>query len=509
MVQSQVMGIPVKSVTCMVTKSPVAYLSAPDCNLCPINGSSPALKQMRLGPKITETVKGKLSLGAKILQVGGVERIFKQLFNVSEDEKLLKASQCYLSTTAGPLAGLLFISTDRVAFCSERSIKLFPSPNGKPIRIHYKVMIPVKKIEQIHQSENVKKPTQKYIEDQVIGIPIKLASAAVGRESQRNRARGSLISYPDPANHHKHLFSSPSSGCFTFQQIRLGARFTETVKGKFSLGAKILQVGGVEKVFRKLFNVLEDEKLLKASQCYLSTTAGPIAGLLFISTNKLAFCSERSIKITSQAGDLARVYYKEQVIGIPAGSAAAYPVERRPRLLLEYPSSQQYMPTPANKSLTVNRMRLGTKITETLKGKLSLGARILQVGGVKKVFRQLFSVSEGERLLKACQCYLSTTAGPIAGLLFISTDKIAFCSERSIKLSSPEGKLVRVHYKVIIPLRKIKAANQSENVKNPSQKYIELVTVDGFDFWFMGFLNYQKAFKYLQQAISEAASDEH
>ena len=93
---------------------------------------------VRLGPKISETVKGKLSLGAKILQVGGVEKIFKQLFVVSEDEKLLKASQCYLSTTAGPIAGLLFVSTEKVAFCSERSIK-FSSPSGKSVRVHYKV----------------------------------------------------------------------------------------------------------------------------------------------------------------------------------------------------------------------------------------------------------------------------------------------------------------------------------------------------------------------------------
>lgn len=93
---------------------------------------------MRLGPKISETVKGKVSLGAKILQVGGVEKIFKKLFTVKEDEKLLKASQCYLSTTGGPIAGLLFISTDNVAFCSERSMKL-SSPNGQSVRVHYKV----------------------------------------------------------------------------------------------------------------------------------------------------------------------------------------------------------------------------------------------------------------------------------------------------------------------------------------------------------------------------------
>ncbi|KAJ6305338.1 hypothetical protein OIU78_020804 [Salix suchowensis] len=95
-------------------------------------------EHVRLGSKITETVKGKLSLGAKILQEGGVEKTFKQLFAVSEDEKLMKASQSYLSTTAGPIAGLLFISNQKLAFRSERAVK-FSSPNGKSVRVHYKV----------------------------------------------------------------------------------------------------------------------------------------------------------------------------------------------------------------------------------------------------------------------------------------------------------------------------------------------------------------------------------
>ncbi|KAJ1400155.1 PH-like domain superfamily [Sesbania bispinosa] len=149
-------------------------------------------------------------------------------------------------------------------------------------------------------------------------------------------------------------------------------------------------------------------------------------------------------------------------------------------------------------------VRLGPKIADTVKGKLSLGARILQVGGVGKVFMQLFSVKDGEKLLKASQCYLSTTSGPIAGLLFISTEKIAFCSDRSIKISSPEGEFTRVHYKVSIPHEKIKYVNQSQNVEKPSEKYIEIVTVDGFDFWFMGFFNYQKALRCLKQAIPQA-----
>ena len=87
-------------------------------------------------------------------------------------------------------------------------------------------------------------------------------------------------------------------------------------------------------------------------------------------------------------------------------------------------------------------MRIGSKISETVKGKLRLGARILQLGGVKKVFRQIFGFGKGEKLLTASQCYLSTTTGPIAGLLFISTQRLAFFSERSIRFSSPNGELV-------------------------------------------------------------------
>ncbi|KAK2984282.1 hypothetical protein RJ640_003841 [Escallonia rubra] len=149
-------------------------------------------------------------------------------------------------------------------------------------------------------------------------------------------------------------------------------------------------------------------------------------------------------------------------------------------------------------------MRIGPKISEIAKGKIRMGARILQVGGVKKVFRKNFSVRKGEKLLKVSQCYLSTTAGPIAGLLFITNEKVAFCSERSIKISSPAGDVVKLHYKVLIPLGKIKRSYESENAKDPSRKYIEIVTADNFEFWFMGFLNYQKTFRYLQQAVSKA-----
>ncbi|PHT54120.1 hypothetical protein CQW23_08582, partial [Capsicum baccatum] len=116
---------------------------------------------------------------------------------------------------------------------------------------------------------------------------------------------------------------------------------------------------------------------------------------------------------------------------------------------------------------------LSPNLTETMKGKLNLRAKLLKVGGLEKIFKQKFSVKDDEKLLKVSQCYLSTTAGPIAGLLYISTDKIAFCSERSIKLLSPTGKLLRIRYKVLIPISKVMKAKESENMENPSQKYIQ------------------------------------
>ncbi|CAD5175914.1 unnamed protein product [Musa acuminata subsp. malaccensis] len=51
-------------------------------------------EHVTLGPKISETMKGKLSKGARIVQAGGVERVFRQAFSIVPGEKLLQAFQC-------------------------------------------------------------------------------------------------------------------------------------------------------------------------------------------------------------------------------------------------------------------------------------------------------------------------------------------------------------------------------------------------------------------------------
>ncbi|XP_050913548.1 putative GEM-like protein 8 [Lathyrus oleraceus] len=169
----------------------------------------------------------------------------------------------------------------------------------------------------------------------------------------------------------------------------------------------------------------------------------------------------------------------------------------------QYPSQHQSKKKEQQDSNSEISVRLGTNISETIKRKLSLGTRILQMGGVDKVFMKYFSVIKGERLLKVFHCYLSTTSGPLAGLLFISTEKVAFCSERSIKVFNKKGQMCRMRYKVSIPVKKIKSVRQSEDVEKPRHKYINITTVDNFDFWLMGVSKYHKTYKYLEQATSQ------
>lgn len=54
---------------------------------------------------------------------------------------------------------------------------------------------------------------------------------------------------------------------------------------------------------------------------------------------------------------------------------------------------------------------------------------------------------------------------------------------------------------VVIPLHQLKAVNPSTSIVNPAEKYIQVISVDNHEFWFMGFLNYEGAVTSLQEAL--------
>lgn len=148
--------------------------------------------------------------------------------------------------------------------------------------------------------------------------------------------------------------------------------------------------------------------------------------------------------------------------------------------------------------------KLSKSVSDTLKGKLILGAEIVTKGGVDNLFKELFSVEPEEKLLKSFACYLYTTTEPVAGVIFISTQKIAFCSERRLAFSSPSGGLGRSYYRVVIQVKEVSSVYSCENSEKHSEKYIKIHTVDKGEFWFMGFINFNKALKYMKTAVESA-----
>ncbi|XP_066394466.1 GLABRA2 expression modulator-like isoform X1 [Miscanthus floridulus] len=152
---------------------------------------------------------------------------------------------------------------------------------------------------------------------------------------------------------------------------------------------------------------------------------------------------------------------------------------------------------------TWQHLRTAPSIAEAAVGRIAQGTKVLAEGGHDKIFRQAFSAPPDEQLRKSYACYLSTAAGPVMGVLYLSTARVAFCSDSPLSYEASGGDRTEwSHYKVAIPLHRLRAASPSANKLKPAEKFIQLVSVDSHEFWFMGFVNYDSAVAHLQEALS-------
>ncbi|CAA0809138.1 GEM-like protein 1 [Striga hermonthica] len=145
-------------------------------------------------------------------------------------------------------------------------------------------------------------------------------------------------------------------------------------------------------------------------------------------------------------------------------------------------------------------LKMGPSVADAAVGRIARSTKVLAEGGYEKVFQNSFENIPDEKLLKSYGCYLSTSAGPVVGVLYVSTAKVAFCSDNPLSYKVSE----EVHwsyYKVVIPLNQLKAVNPTISKLNPAEKYIQIISVDNHEFWFMGFLNYDSAVKNLLGAL--------
>ncbi|XP_015583922.1 GLABRA2 expression modulator isoform X2 [Ricinus communis] len=149
---------------------------------------------------------------------------------------------------------------------------------------------------------------------------------------------------------------------------------------------------------------------------------------------------------------------------------------------------------------TWQHLKTSPSFTDAALGRIAQGTKVLAEGGYEKIFRQTFETVPEEQLQNSYACYLSTSAGPVMGILYVSTAKLAFCSDNPLSYKN-SGQTEWSYYKVVIPLHQLKAVNPSSSRTNPAEKYVQVISVDNHEFWFMGFLNYDGAVKCLQDGL--------
>ncbi|XP_050205900.1 GLABRA2 expression modulator isoform X3 [Mercurialis annua] len=149
---------------------------------------------------------------------------------------------------------------------------------------------------------------------------------------------------------------------------------------------------------------------------------------------------------------------------------------------------------------TWQHLKTSPSFTEAALGRIAQGTKVLAEGGYEKIFQQTFETVPEEQLQNSYACYLSTSAGPVMGILYVSTAKLAFCSDNPLSYKS-SGQTEWSYYKVVIPLHQLKAVNPSSSRTNTAEKYIQVISIDNHEFWFMGFLNYDGAVKCLQDGL--------
>ncbi|KAK7405327.1 hypothetical protein VNO78_06555 [Psophocarpus tetragonolobus] len=149
-----------------------------------------------------------------------------------------------------------------------------------------------------------------------------------------------------------------------------------------------------------------------------------------------------------------------------------------------------------------NHIRIGSSLADAAVARIVQGTKVLTLGGPEILFQQSFGNFSGERLIKSFACYLATSTGPVIGTLYVSTKRLAFCSDYPLcHYSYSQQQNQSVHYKVVVQLDQLSTVSPSSNRFNPVEKYIQVVTVDGYEFFFMGFIAYDKALKTIRQGL--------
>lgn len=129
----------------------------------------------------------------------------------------------------------------------------------------------------------------------------------------------------------------------------------------------------------------------------------------------------------------------------------------------------------------------------TAVGKLQ-NYRLLTPSSAQSFWRENFQPSAADIMKNYYACHLSTSTGPVAGTLFVATQSVAFMSDRPLSYNTGPTTTAWSYYKVTLPLNKV----ADVTVPSGDARYIQINMIDGHQFWFMGFISFDKALQELR-----------
>ncbi|VAH43701.1 unnamed protein product [Triticum turgidum subsp. durum] len=196
----------------------------------------------------------------------------------------------------------------------------------------------------------------------------------------------------------------------------------------------------------------------------------------------------------------------------PPSEGAAYPrmspedlAPPPPPVVAPAGSNPYVLSSPSSGPPAKSAVKTGPSITDAAMGRIAQVSKVISEGGYDKIFQQTFECLPDEKLKKAYACYLSTSHGPIMGVLYVSTAKLAFCSDSPVAYVTEDNQTASAIYKIVVPVPHLRSVTPTASQQNPAERYIQVVSVDNHDFWFMGFVNYDSAVKCLQDAARGGA----
>ncbi|KAK3243164.1 hypothetical protein CYMTET_47168 [Cymbomonas tetramitiformis] len=128
------------------------------------------------------------------------------------------------------------------------------------------------------------------------------------------------------------------------------------------------------------------------------------------------------------------------------------------------------------------------KTLDTASGKVNYVAKMLAAGGTSSYWKRQFDPPSSEKLVETYACHLQGDSGLVAGVMFIGSLSISFCSDVVVPGQN-------MFLKFRLPLERV-------SVFQPAQKagdtYIGVIMLDQYQFWFAGFMSPDKALEQLQ-----------